>query len=177
MNYPIITKIIETNKENNYIKTIKFKHDKKIIPGQFYMIWIPGVDEIPMSVSYINHNTKGITFKKIGDAPFSIIPVIKDEHNYEKNSLNVESYSSRTGGLNTFFLAGNSLSLWKIREIDLGRIVYPNQRFQKVKREKLIDLLSPHIDNFRGELRGLQREYRTYFKSRKFFKNDIFTMF
>lgn len=68
MNYPIITKIIETNKENNYIKTIKFKHDKKIIPGQFYMIWIPGVDEIPMSVSYINHNIKGITFKKIGEA-------------------------------------------------------------------------------------------------------------
>jgi dihydroorotate dehydrogenase electron transfer subunit len=32
------------------------------------MIWIPGVDEIPMSVSYINKNTKGITFRRIGDA-------------------------------------------------------------------------------------------------------------
>ena len=32
------------------------------------MIWIPGVDEIPMSVSYITKNVKGITFRKVGDA-------------------------------------------------------------------------------------------------------------
>ncbi len=68
MNYPKITQIIETKKENKNIKTIKFVHNKKIEPGQFYMIWIPGVDEIPMSVSYINKETKAITFKKIGDA-------------------------------------------------------------------------------------------------------------
>ena len=68
MNYPIITKIIEIKNENSIIKTIKFKHSIKIIPGQFYMIWIPGVDEIPMSVSYIDKDIKGITFKKIGDS-------------------------------------------------------------------------------------------------------------
>jgi len=68
MNYPKITEIVETKKENKNVKTIKFKHSKKVIPGQFYMIWIPDTDEIPMSISYIDKNIKGITFKKVGEA-------------------------------------------------------------------------------------------------------------
>ena len=32
------------------------------------MIWIPGVDEIPMSISYIENDVKGITFKNVGSA-------------------------------------------------------------------------------------------------------------
>jgi dihydroorotate dehydrogenase electron transfer subunit len=32
------------------------------------MIWIPGVDEVPMSVSSIKQDVKGITFRNIGDA-------------------------------------------------------------------------------------------------------------
>lgn len=68
MNYPKITKIIESKKETSDVKTIIFEHPEQLNPGQFYMIWIPGIDEIPMSVSYINGNKKGITFRKIGDA-------------------------------------------------------------------------------------------------------------
>ena len=79
MNYPLVTKIIETKNENNRIKTIKFEYDKKITPGQFYMIWIPGVDEIPMSVSYIDKNIKGITFKKIGEATNALFNLKKGD--------------------------------------------------------------------------------------------------
>lgn len=68
MNYPFITKIIDTKKETNNIRTIKFYYNKETKPGQFYMIWIPGIDEIPMSVSYIDKKIKGITFRVIGDA-------------------------------------------------------------------------------------------------------------
>ena len=68
MNYPKIVEIIESKQETNCTKTIKFEHGENINPGQFYMIWIPGVDEIPMSVSYIDKKTKGITFRRIGDA-------------------------------------------------------------------------------------------------------------
>jgi dihydroorotate dehydrogenase electron transfer subunit len=68
MNYPKITKIIKTTKENLNVKTIKFQYPTKVEPGQFFMIWIPGIDEIPMSVSYIENDIKGITFKKVGDA-------------------------------------------------------------------------------------------------------------
>ena len=68
MNYPKILQIIEIKKESSNIKTIKFSYPKNIDPGQFFMIWIPRVDEIPMSVSYISKKVKGITFKKVGDA-------------------------------------------------------------------------------------------------------------
>src|SRR4030043_1602301 len=79
MNYPLVTKIIETKSENNRIKTIKFEHNKKITPGQFYMIWIPGIDEIPMSVSYIEKDIKGITFKKVGDATKALFELKEGE--------------------------------------------------------------------------------------------------
>ncbi len=79
MNYPLVTKIIETKNENNRIKTIKFEYNKKITPGQFYMIWIPGIDEIPMSVSYIDKNIKGITFKKIGEATNALFNLKKGD--------------------------------------------------------------------------------------------------
>ena len=68
MKYPYITKIVQVIQESKDVKTLKFEHEKDIVPGQFYMVWIPGVDEVPMSVSYINKKTKGITFRRVGDA-------------------------------------------------------------------------------------------------------------
>jgi dihydroorotate dehydrogenase electron transfer subunit len=68
MKYPYITNITEVIIENKNVKTIKFEHGDEIIPGQFYMVWIPGVDEVPMSVSYIDKKIKGFTFKRVGDA-------------------------------------------------------------------------------------------------------------
>jgi dihydroorotate dehydrogenase electron transfer subunit len=68
MNYPIVKEIVDIKKENDYVKSIYFENDKEIKPGQFFMIWIPDVDEIPMSVSYINKGLNAITFRKIGDA-------------------------------------------------------------------------------------------------------------
>ncbi len=79
MNYPTITEIIDTKKENDTIKTIKFKHKEKIISGQFYMIWIPSVDEIPMSVSYIEEEIKGITFRIVGEATKALFKLKKGD--------------------------------------------------------------------------------------------------
>lgn len=68
MNYPEIVKIKRVAKEGRNTKTIFFDLDRKIEPGQFLMILIPGVDEIPMSVSYYAGLEKGFTFKVVGDA-------------------------------------------------------------------------------------------------------------
>jgi len=68
MNIPTITTILNTTTETKDIKTITFRYSKTVTPGQFFMIWIPGVDEIPMSVSKITKDVKGITFRKIGEA-------------------------------------------------------------------------------------------------------------
>jgi hypothetical protein len=43
------------------------------------MIWIPTVDEIPMSVSCINQTIKGITFRDIGDATHALSKVQKGD--------------------------------------------------------------------------------------------------
>ena len=69
----IISKIRKDTFETDDIKTIMFTHSKPVQPGQFYMIWIPEVDEIPMSVSYINQDEKGITFRDVGEATHALI--------------------------------------------------------------------------------------------------------
>ena len=68
MNYPTVIKITNAETENKDVKTLLFDFPKKTVPGQFFMIWIPEVDEIPMSVSYIDGDAKGVTFRRVGEA-------------------------------------------------------------------------------------------------------------
>ena len=62
-----VIKILSVKDENYDTKTFTFKWDVKCRPGQFIMVWIPGVDEIPMSLSS-TEDVKSITVKGIGDA-------------------------------------------------------------------------------------------------------------
>jgi dihydroorotate dehydrogenase electron transfer subunit len=68
MDIVTVTGIINETKN---IKTIRFKWPAKPQPGQFVMVWIPGVDEIPMSVSYSGEEA-GITVEAIGEATKAI---------------------------------------------------------------------------------------------------------
>jgi dihydroorotate dehydrogenase electron transfer subunit len=57
--------------ETDAARTIQFKipdPDFKVAPGQFLMVWVPRVDEIPMSVSLWNPSKVGVTVLPIGDA-------------------------------------------------------------------------------------------------------------
>jgi len=65
-------RITMVKEETPTIKSFTF-HDKlaaKASPGQFVMIWIPGVDEVPMSLSTIKPKeaTLTITVEKVGEA-------------------------------------------------------------------------------------------------------------
>lgn len=60
-------KIISIKEEAYDTKTFTFNWEKECRPGQFVMVWIPGVDEIPMSLSSTKGD-KSITVKAIGDA-------------------------------------------------------------------------------------------------------------
>lgn len=79
MNYPEIVKIADSIKENDKVKTFLFSSPQKVNPGQFFMVWIPEIDEIPMSVSYINNNQIGITFKKVGEATEALFDLKKGD--------------------------------------------------------------------------------------------------
>jgi dihydroorotate dehydrogenase electron transfer subunit len=46
--------------------TLRYDDPTPADPGQFAMVWIPGVDEIPMSLSYTGPS-KGITVKVMGE--------------------------------------------------------------------------------------------------------------
>lgn len=62
---PTMVKIKKIFQENPYVKT--FFLDKKIQskPGQFVMVWIPGLDEKPFSLSYVGDKT-AITVEEKG---------------------------------------------------------------------------------------------------------------
>ena len=61
-----INKIIN---ETPTIKSFFFSDDMHVSGGQFVMVWVPGVDEIPMSVAYTRPGSdKGITVAKVGEA-------------------------------------------------------------------------------------------------------------
>lgn len=66
-----IVKIDEVERETLTIKTLIF-HDElcsKARPGQFIMVWIPRVDEVPMSLSMIGlKGLSGITVARVGEA-------------------------------------------------------------------------------------------------------------
>ena len=59
-----IVKITRVKKETPLIRTFVFDTPFVFLPGQFVMVWVPGVDEIPMALSSEN----SITVQKVGDA-------------------------------------------------------------------------------------------------------------
>ena len=68
---PRIVRIQEVKEETPTVKSIAFRDDlcSKGKPGQFVMIWIPGMDEVPMSLSLIDRNgNSGITVRMRGEA-------------------------------------------------------------------------------------------------------------
>ncbi len=47
--------------------TLRFPYSPAAEPGQFVMVWLPGDDELPMSLSYTDGPSKGVTIKAMGD--------------------------------------------------------------------------------------------------------------
>lgn len=66
MNPMQIARIRKVRKETQRVKTLIVDLDVSAIPGQFVMVWIPEVDEKPMSVSY-TRGYMGVTVLELGD--------------------------------------------------------------------------------------------------------------
>ncbi|MBU0527975.1 dihydroorotate dehydrogenase electron transfer subunit [Candidatus Micrarchaeota archaeon] len=62
---PIYTnKVIKVIKENYRVTTVEIDHKLDALPGQFLMVWIPGVGEKPMSIG--NNNPLTISVANVG---------------------------------------------------------------------------------------------------------------
>ncbi len=61
---PVIVTINRVVEETPSIRTFYFDREFLFNPGQFVMVWVPGVDEIPMALSAPD----SITVQRVGDA-------------------------------------------------------------------------------------------------------------
>lgn len=66
MNPMQVVEIKEIRKETRRIKTFILDLDVNAIPGQFVMVWIPDVNEKPMSISFARGDL-GITVLEVGE--------------------------------------------------------------------------------------------------------------
>lgn len=65
------TQILNVKTESPTVKTFSFKdaHCTKAQPGQFLMLWIPGVDEIPLSILGVDEGgLVSVAVKRVGQA-------------------------------------------------------------------------------------------------------------
>jgi dihydroorotate dehydrogenase electron transfer subunit len=62
-----VVPVTETVVETPSTVTLRFPYDAPADPGQFVMVWLPGDDELPMSLSYTEGASKGVTIKAMGD--------------------------------------------------------------------------------------------------------------
>ena len=60
------TEIIEIRKESPSIKSFFFVYPIDIQPGQFLIVWVPGVGEAPFTVSRYDGNVMSISVRKTG---------------------------------------------------------------------------------------------------------------
>jgi len=61
-----VTEVTQCVRETPSTLTLRFEYAPPAEPGQFVMIWFPGDDELPMSLSYTEGMSKGVTIKAMG---------------------------------------------------------------------------------------------------------------
>jgi len=74
-NQPRTRRIISIRAESPTVKTFVFKDEQcaRAKPGQFLMLWIPGVDEIPLSIMDAREDGKvAVSVKALGEATVAL---------------------------------------------------------------------------------------------------------
>jgi len=71
-------KIDSIRQENPTFRTYVFKHGLRARPGQFVMVWLPGVDEVPMSIAWQDESEFAIGMSKAGDCTTAIFERISE---------------------------------------------------------------------------------------------------
>lgn len=64
---PRTYKVIDIKQETEQVRSFTFDGSLGAKPGQFVMVWLPGYDEVPMSVAFDDGAHTRITFFAVGD--------------------------------------------------------------------------------------------------------------
>jgi dihydroorotate dehydrogenase electron transfer subunit len=110
------TRILSVKTESPTTKTFTFKDRlcAKAKPGQFLMLWIPRVDEIPLSIMNTEGTSVSVTVKAVGDATQALHKMKSGEtvglrgpfgNNFAENTRRVLMVGGGTGTAPLLFLA------------------------------------------------------------------------
>jgi len=140
-----VVKVERIVKETPDITTIYFPSVAEASPGQYLMVWIPGVDEVPMSLSTIG-DPSGIAVRDVGEATHAISSLKKGDKMGLRGPFG-NGYSIK--GKRPFFVGGGTgiASLTPLAEEFVKRGVKPTfligarSRNQLLFKEKLTKLL------------------------------------
>ncbi len=102
MNFSVVEDVKNVGKN---IFNVKFKSNFNANPGQFLMIWIPGVKEVPMSISSLENNYFEITFKVYGEATRKLSEVKRGDRIFYRGPYG-KSYPFPSG--KTAYIAGGT---------------------------------------------------------------------
>jgi len=72
---PVVVTVTEVIDETPTVKTLRFDREFAILPGQFCMVWVPGIDEVPMGFS----SPDSITVQKVGEATAALTSLTPGE--------------------------------------------------------------------------------------------------
>ena len=78
MDKPEMCNVLEVREEGEGVKTIRLEKTLDATPGQFVMLWLPGIDEKPFSLSKIKGGIE-ITFDKKGPFTEALYKIKKGE--------------------------------------------------------------------------------------------------
>ncbi|MHA7646686.1 dihydroorotate dehydrogenase electron transfer subunit [Nitrosopumilus sp. S4] len=81
-NHPTIVTVEQVIDETPTVRTLVFSDDimSNVLPGQFAMVWIPGINELPMSVMISKESGKAaFTVRKHGPASTGLFNIKKGE--------------------------------------------------------------------------------------------------
>ena len=82
-NHPTICKIEKVIDETPTVRTLVFSDEimSNVLPGQFAMVWVPGINELPMSVMISEEKGKAaLTIRKLGEASTALYNQIGRAH-------------------------------------------------------------------------------------------------
>ncbi|MEW5816441.1 MAG: hypothetical protein AB1798_13730 [Spirochaetota bacterium] len=62
-----MVRVRRVGRETQRVTSLYFDMEGAAAPGQFVTLWVPGYEEMPMSLSYISERTKGVSVRVVGD--------------------------------------------------------------------------------------------------------------
>jgi len=73
----LVFNVSSIRQDSPNLKTYVFEHNLRAKPGQFVMVWMPGVDEVPMSIGWQTDTEFHLGIANVGDCTNAISEKIK----------------------------------------------------------------------------------------------------